>query len=134
VLSDDAAESMRRNVVRDPIGLLLALHDRRLGVRRSADVSVDGRLMPALDVEMRTAGRTTLVLDDDTGLIVRQRYRARGVDGHIEERVADYRDIDGLRVAFSVTITHPVEPPIRRVLRRFEYNLPLDSRLFVKPS
>lgn len=134
ILPDDAAESMRQNVVRDPIALLLALNDRRLPVRRIDDVSVDGRSMPALVVDMRASGPLTLVLSPDTGLIVRQRYPARLVKGEVEEILADYRDIKGLQVAFSVTIKHPGEPPITRILRSFDYNVPLDASVFARPS
>jgi hypothetical protein len=76
----------------------------------------------------------TLVIDADTGLILRQRYPARIVDGEIEEVLSDYRDVDGLQVAFSVVVRHPAEPPIARRLRTFEYNVPLDPSIFARPS
>jgi hypothetical protein len=134
VLPDDAAESMRQNVVRDPIALLLALSEDRLPVRRLDDMTIDGRAMPVLAVEMRTSGRLTLVFDPETGLIVRQRYRARLAAGEVEEILSDYRDVKGLQVAFSVTIHHPGEPAITRVLRSFDYNIPLDPSVFARPS
>jgi hypothetical protein len=134
VLPGDAAEAMRQNVVRDPIALLLALQDGRLAVRRDADTTIEGRRMPVLVVDMRTSGTLTLVLDPETGLIVRQRYPARLVSGEVEEILADYRDVKGLQVAFSVTIRHPGEPPITRLLRSFDYNIPLDPSLFARPS
>jgi hypothetical protein len=39
-----------------------------------------------------------------------------------------------LQVAFSVTIKHPGEPPITRILRSFDYNVPLDASVFARPS
>ena len=133
-LAEDAAESMRQNVVRDPIALLLALGDGRLAARRVDDVAVGGRPMPALVVELRRSGPLTLVLDPDSGLIVRQRYPARVVQGEIEETLSDYRDVQGLQVAFAVTVRHPSEPPMTRVLRRFDVNIPLDASVFARPS
>lgn len=133
-LTEDAAESMRQNVVRDPIALLLALGDGRLAARRVDDVAVGGRPMPALVVELRRSGPLTLVLDPDSGLIVRQRYPARVVQGEIEETLSDYRDVQGLQVAFAVTVRHPSEPPMTRVLRRFDVNIPLDASVFARPS
>jgi zinc protease len=133
-LSPEAAESMRQNVVRDQIPLLIALSDRRLSARRIPDVAIEGVKMPALAVDLRLAGPLTLILDPDRALIVSQRYRARGPSGVIEERLADYRPVNGLNVAFSVTIRHPGEPPITRVLRSFEYNAPLDAALFTRPG
>ena len=133
-LAEEAAESMRQNVVRDPIALLLALGDGRLVARRVDDVAVGGRPMPALVVDLRRSGPLTLVLDPDSGLIVRQRYPARAVQGEIEETLSDYRDIQGLQVAFAVTVRHPGEPPMTRFLRRFDVNIPLDASVFARPS
>jgi zinc protease len=133
VLTDDAAETMRQSVVRDPISLLIALGDGRLAARRVADVPVEGTPMPALVVGLQRSGSLTLVLDPSTGLIVRQRYPARA-GGEIEEILSDYRDVKGLQVAFAVTIRHPDEPRITRVLRTFDYNVPLDASLFTRPS
>jgi hypothetical protein len=134
ILSGEAAEAMRQNVVRDPIALLLALNDRRLSVRRAPDVTAGGRVLPALVVDMARSGPLTLVLDPESWLIVRQRYPARWGGGEVEEVLSDYRDVKGLQVAFTVTVRHPGERPITRVLRRFDYNVPLDSALFARPS
>jgi hypothetical protein len=133
VLTDDAAETMRQSVVRDPISLLIALGNGRLAARRVADVPVAGTPMPALVVGLQRSGSLTLVLNPSTGLIVRQRYPARG-GGESEEILSDYRDVKGLQVAFAVTIRHPDEPRITRVLRSFDYNVPLDASLFTRPS
>jgi hypothetical protein len=133
-LSEDAAEAMRQNVVRDHISLLLALDDGRLSVRRGPDEQVDGASMPALVVDLRRSGPLTLVLDPDSGLIVRQRYAARGRGGEVVESLGDYRSVDGVQVAFSVTVRHPAGPPIRRVLRSFHCNVPLEPSIFTRPS
>jgi zinc protease len=134
VLADDAVESMRQNVVRDHIALLLALNDGRVKAKRAADVVVDAEPMPALVIDLRLSGPLTLVFDATSGLIVRQRYPARLIPGQIEETLSDYRDVNGLKVAFSVTIRHPGEPAITRVMRSFQYNVPLDASVFARPS
>jgi zinc protease len=133
-LPEDAAESMRQNVVRDHISLLLALHEGRLAARRLADVPIDSRMMPALSVNLKLSGPLVLILDPATDLIVRQRYPARGIKGEIEETLSDYRDVKGVQVAFSVTVRHPGESPITRVIRSFDYNVPLDASIFTRPS
>ncbi|MGH9374047.1 MAG: M16 family metallopeptidase, partial [Vicinamibacterales bacterium] len=133
-LSAAAVESMRQNVVRDHISLLLALSDGRVGVRRVPDVPIEGTMMPALVVDLRASGPLTLVLNPATGLIVRQRYPAHGPAAEIEESLSDYRDVNGLQVAFSVTVRHPGELPMTRVLRRFDYNVPLDATVFARPG
>ena len=112
--------------------LLVALHEGRVPAHRIPDVTIEGTAMPALTVDLSRSGPLTLVLDPATGLIARQRYPARGRSGIIEEVFTDYRDVDGLKVAFAVTIRHPAEPPITRTLRTFEYNVPLDASVFAK--
>lgn len=134
VAPDEAAQSMRGNVQRDPIGLLLALNDGRVSARQGADISIDGRPMPALVVDLKPAGPLTLVLDPDTGHIRRAMYPAESAGGTVEETFSDYRDVDGLQVAFTVTVRHPALPPFTRVMREFELNPPLDSSVFAKPS
>ena len=69
-----AAESMRGNVQRDSIALLLALADGRVKARRGGDVTIDGRALPVLDVDIKPGGPLVLVFDPATGLILRQRY------------------------------------------------------------
>ena len=129
-----AAQSMRGNIQRDAIALLLALADGRLKARRVEDIAVDGRLLPALDVPLTPGGPLTLVLDPDSGLILRERYPAPDAAGLIEERFADYREVDGVKVAFSVTVTHPQLGNVVRVMRKVAFNVPLDPALFAKPS
>jgi zinc protease len=129
-----AAQSMRGNIQRDAVALLLALADGRVKARRIDDIAVDGRLLPALDVPLKPGGPLTLLLDPDSGLIVRERYPAPDATGQIEERFADYRDVDGVKVAFSVTVTHPQLGEIVRVMRKVTFNVPLDPSLFAKPS
>ena len=53
--------------------------------------------------------------------------------GDVEETFSDYRDVDGLKVAFAVTVRQP-QGEATRVMRQFAVNVPLDPALFTKPS
>jgi hypothetical protein len=129
-----AAESMRGNVQRDSIALLLALADGRVKARRGGDVTIEGRALPVLDVDVKPGGPLTLVLDPASGLILRQRYPAgSAAGGTVEETFSDYRDVDGLRVAFAVRVRQP-QGEVTRVMRRFAINVPLDPALFTRPG
>lgn len=134
VAPEEAAASMRGNVQRDPIALLLALADGRVSARRGADVTIDGRRMPVLVVHLTPTGPFTLVLHAETGQILRASYPAPGMGGSVEETFSDYRSVDGLQVAHSVTVRHPGLPPFTRIIREFQLNVPLDSSLFTRPS
>ena len=129
-----AAQSMRGNVQRDAIGLLLALADGRVKARRVDDLSVDGRMLPVLDVDLKPGGPLMLVLDPQSGLIVRERYPAPDAAGQVEERFADYRDVDGVKVAFSVTVAHPQRGEVVRIMRKVAFNVPIDPAIFARPS
>ena len=128
-----AAESMRGNVQRDSIALLLALADGRVKARRGGDITIDGRALPVLDVDIKPGGPLTLVLDPASGLILRQRYPASSAAGNVEETFSDYRDVDGLKVAFLVTVRQP-QGEVTRVMRQFALNVALDSALFTRPG
>jgi zinc protease len=129
-----AAESMRGNVQRDSIGLLLALADGRVKARRGGDVTIDGRVLPVLDVDIKPGGPLTLVLDPMSGLILRLRYPAgSAAGGNVEEAFSDYRDVDGLKVAFAVKVRQP-QGEVTRVMRQFAINVPLDPGLFTRPG
>ena len=128
-----AAGLMRGNVQRDAIGLLLALADGRVKARRASDLAVDGRMLPVLDVDLKPGGPLMLVLDPESGLIVQERYPAPDAAGQIEERFADYRDVDGVKVAFSVTVAHPQLGEVVRIMRKVAFNVPLDPAIFAKP-
>jgi zinc protease len=129
-----AAESMRGNVQRDSIGLLLALADGRVKARRGGDVTIDGRVLPVLDVDIKPGGPLTLVLDPMSGLILRLRYPAgSAAGGNVEETFSDYRDVDGLKVAFAVKVRQP-QGEVTRVMRQFAINVPLDPGLFTRPG
>jgi zinc protease len=129
-----AAQSMRGNVQRDAIGLLLALADGRVKARRVDDLPVDGRMLPVLDVDLKPGGPLMLVLDPESGLIVQERYPAPDTAGQVEERFADYREVDGVKVAFSVTVAHPQLGEVVRIMRKVAFNVPLDPAIFAKPS
>jgi zinc protease len=131
--SEDVADRIRGNVQRDVVGLLIALVDGKMQATRLKDLVEDGRALPVLAV--RGAGRQSLalVLDPSSGLILSQRYIVPPGDT-VEERFSDYRNIDGLQVAFTAVVSMAGQRVLNRRVRSFEYNIPLDPGLFTKPS
>ena len=134
---DTVADQIRGTVQRDVIGLLLALADGKVHAKRLADVVDEQQSLHAMAVTGAGMPPLTLLLDPASGLVRAQRYDAPGGPGEkaaIEERFSDYRNIDGLQVAFSASIAKNGVPFVSRRVQRFEYNVPLDAQLFVKPS
>jgi hypothetical protein len=97
---------------------------------------VGGRPLPALEVQSPAMAPLTIAFDPTTGLIARQQYPLSPVTGAAaaEETFSDYRDVDGLQVAFRAVVRRPGMPTVERTIRRVEYNIPLDPALFAKPS
>lgn len=133
---DAVADQIRGTIQRDAIGLLIALADGKVAAQRLPDVVEERRSFHALGVSGAGMPPLTLVLDPQSGLIHAQRYDAPGAPGRstIEETFSDYRSIDGLQIAFSAAVKRDGVPYVTRRVVSFEYNVPLDSQLFIKPS
>ncbi|MDQ3346451.1 MAG: hypothetical protein M3545_00630, partial [Acidobacteriota bacterium] len=69
--------------------------------------------------------------------ILKARYHVSGAGPdavNAEESYSDYRDVQGLMVAFATELRREGAPGLSRTLHSYEINVPLDSTLFVKPS
>jgi predicted Zn-dependent peptidase len=132
--SPPLAAELRARVQRDVVRVLLGLVDGRITATRIADIVENGRAMPALEVKQAEARAFTLVLDPDSSLIVRQRYATDGDPRIVEEAFSDYRDVDGVKVAFKTVVRASGLATVERVVRSFRYNVPIDSALFTRPS
>jgi zinc protease len=125
--------SLQAGVQRDGIGLLLALADARVRGRRVADVTLGGRAMPAIEADLAPAGRVVVAFDPVTGLMLYQRYGGADGEATTEETFSDYRQVQGLQVAHHASVKREGQPPIQRIVRTFELNVPLEPGLFKKP-
>jgi zinc protease len=128
------AAILKNGVQRDIISMLLALKDNRVAARRGADVMLEGKSLPSLDVDVAPSKRVTLVFDPDTGLLLSQRYGGGPGDPATEESFFDYRDVQGMQVAFRIRVRVEGQPPIERVTQTIDFNVPVDASLFTKPS
>lgn len=131
------AEEMRGNVQRDTVPLLLALTDGKLSATALPDVTDRGRALRVLEVKGAGMRPVSVMFDPESALIVKQRFAspAAGPAGDVtEEAFSDYRDVNGLKVAFRATVYRNGAPVLERVLRSVEFNVPLASALFSKPS
>ncbi len=135
----DAPESMaaliRGNVQRDTVPLLLALNDGKISASLS-EAAEEGRTMPVLEVALPGSALLTLIFDPETALLAKSKYRMSGPTGdvNVEEIYSNYRDVNGLKVPFTTEVRRDGAPAVQRTLRKFEFNVPVDSALFSKPS
>jgi zinc protease len=129
-----AATEMRGSAQRDAVRLLLLLTEGPPAVKRIS-IDVAGKQMPGLVLAAAERPSITLVFDPSSGLIARQRYTIDTPDGPrtAEEEFSDYRDVDGLKVAFRAVVQRQGAPRVERILKNFEYNIPIDASVFARP-
>jgi zinc protease len=128
-----AAADIRAVIQRDTVLLLLGLADGKVRATRAPDIVEGGRTLPALALAAGGMRPVTIVLDPATALIVGQRYaHVEGV-AETEETFSDFRDVSGVKVAFKAVVRRPGAPVIERVVKSFQYNVPLDPTLFTRP-
>ena len=126
---------LRAGVQRDTIALLLALADKRVQSRRVESVMQNGAPLEALEVDLIPAGKLLMLFDPATGLLARQRYGGGTTDEPVtDESFTDYRRVDGLQVAHQMLVRRQGQFPIRRTVRTFEMNVPIDASFFAKPA
>ena len=124
------AEELEAGIQRDAILMLLGLSHGKLTARpapsaSNAGIEVGGRGMRPVIVEF----------DPATALVARVTYRASGgQEASMEEAFSDYRDVKGLKVAHKSVVSRRGVPVLERILRAFDYNVPLDLALFTRPS
>ena len=128
------AASLQAGVQRDTVALLLALADRKVRARRVPDVSIKGTPMWALEVDLVPAGRLTMLFDPKTGLLQQQRYGGTATEPATEESFSDYRNVNGIQIAYEMAVRREGQFPVRRTVRTFEVNVPIDPSFFRKPA
>jgi zinc protease len=124
---------LRAGVQRDTIALLLALADKRVKGRRVEGVMLNGATLDALEVDLVPAGRLLMLFDAKSGLLTRQRYGGTADEPVTDESFTDYRALGGLQVAHAMSVRREGQFPIRRTVRTFEVNVPIEPSLFAKP-
>jgi zinc protease len=131
----DAPESVRAEiraaVQRDLVPLLLEAASNRL---RIAKARSDDPSLEAISISAPNRQPVTVYVDRSTGLVAMERYDAPDASGTVEERYSDYRDVDGLKVAFKTTVRRPGAPLVERSVLTFRCNVPLSPSLFLKPA
>jgi zinc protease len=131
------ADDLRANVQRDSVPLLLGLLDGRIAAKALPAVTVHDRPCPALALGGRGVAPLTVVFDPDTHLILQQRYSSAGAgEGPADtvEEFSDYRDVSGLKVAYTAVVRIAGRAAVTRTVQSFQYNVPLDEALFTRPA
>ena len=125
---------LKAGVQRDIISMLLAVNDNKVPARLGAEVLLEGKPVPSLEVDLAPTRKLTLLFDPETFLLVGQRYGGGPGDPATEETFSDYRDVQGMKVAFRIRVHVEGQPPIERLTQTIDFNVAVDPSLFVKPA
>ncbi|HAK55397.1 MAG: pitrilysin family protein [Vicinamibacterales bacterium] len=134
--SPTVRDDFRASLRRDLIQLLLRAADGGVDMRPIGAASADGR---AAAVEFLTADidePVRLFLDPRTGLVIRQTYVSQGPAGpeETEELYSDYREVDGVQVAFRAIVRRGGVSVLERELADLTFNATIDAALFARPG
>jgi outer membrane lipoprotein-sorting protein len=137
VLEGAALEGLRASASRDTLLLLLAAAAGRLNVRLTQP---QGEGLPDTDnLELSDDGvtRAVLFVNRTTAMITGEQYIVEqpGAIGKVptEEMYSDYRDVDGVQIAFRTVVHRGEAVIVERTLSQVSLNLPLDHTLFEPP-
>jgi outer membrane lipoprotein-sorting protein len=85
----------------------------------------------------KTGSASRLFVDAETWLLLRVVVKVESPElgGEVEQTsdLSDYRDIDGVKVPFTVAVVNPVQK-ITLTLTKVEHNKPIDETMFSRPA
>jgi hypothetical protein len=131
-----ARKDFRDSVQRDALSLLLRAQAGQLKMQLKApDASPDvSRTVYGLNLSGPELDPVTLFIDTATGMVVRESYSLPAGAGTAEESFTDYRDVDGVKIAFRVSLRRGGLLVLTRVATDVKVNVPVDPSLFARPE
>jgi zinc protease len=129
----EARADYKASAARDLIPLLIAASDGKVGVTELPAETVNGAPAVALRFAIAAGGPLVLVADAKTFQVRELRYPTEPAPDAPQavERFDDYRDVNGVRVAFHARVERE-GVSIERTLSSVRFNVPLAASLFVK--
>ena len=131
-----AVRELEAGLRRDTISVLLAAHDGEVQARRLPDVKGEsGELYHALELSSALLEPMVIYVDPETHLVAKQTYVAGGVGQPlVEELFSDYRQVDGVQIAFSARVHRGGQPMLERRVTDISINPDVDADLFDRPG
>ncbi len=132
---DTMRDEFRASVKRDLVPLLLRAHAGTARVKLLPDRQASGVSLAGIEISASDLEPVGIYADETTGLVAIQTYLTPGPGGAeaAEEQFFDYRDVDGVQVAFKAVVRRRGAVVIERVVKALELDSPIDSALFKKP-
>jgi zinc protease len=131
-------DALRSNAARDLVSLLLRAAEGQLDVRLVAGQGDADRPVDTLRLSGGGLAPVDLLVDRSTGMIAAERYIVDqpGAIGKVatEEWYSDYREVDGIQVAFRTVIRRGEAVILERTLTTVHVNVTLDEQTFKRPA
>jgi zinc protease len=133
---NEAVREMEISLRRDTIALLLAAHDGTVNLRLLPDVKDgSGTVQRALEFSGTVLEPIVLYVDPATHLVSRQAYVAGGPgEPLVEEVFSDYRNVDGVQIAFTAAVRRGGQPILERRITDVTLRSRFEPSLFKRPG
>ena len=117
----------------------LLLSDRLPGrtVNFVEQAELDGTAAAVIEISADNGFSVRLWIDEQSGDLLKQRYQSSAITGapsEVEQIFSDYRDVDGLRSPFKVTVLANGEEFAQVEVGEIRYNTGLDKAALMKPA
>jgi hypothetical protein len=126
---------LQTSLKRDTVTLLLSAASGAVRPRLLPDVKDGDGLRHALEFSGPGLDPVVLYIAPDTNLISKQTYVA-GAPGQpiVEEAYSDYRNVDGVQVAYAAAVRRGGQPILDRRVTDIKINAAIDPALFKRPA
>ncbi len=117
----------------------LLLSDRKPGrtVNFIEEQELDGSPAAVIEISADKGPSVRLWIDEKSGDILKQSYQSAALTGapsEVEQVFSDYRDVDGLRAPFKVTVVAGGKEFAQVEVGEIHYNTGLDKAALLKPT
>ena len=117
----------------------LLLSDRVSGrtINFVEQADLNGRKAAIIEISGENASTVRLWIDEQSGDVLKQSYQSSAITGspsQVEQVFSDYRDVDGLRVPFKVTVLANGEEFAQVEVGEIRYNTGLEKAALMKPA
>ena len=135
-LPPDVTNSFKDAVFRETIWLLTNLSQNEISVQYAGTEDVHGTSAHVLLVPQPSGETLRLFVSEETHYVVKFAYRemAQGVTANRESLMDDYRDVDGVKVAYHVVQNVDGELFSESRVTGVTLNAELDDALFMEPE
>ena len=137
VLPDSQKGDRLADLNRNTLMILRNFNSEIFKVQALEKAEVEGKPVNVVAlIDNSSQKTTTLYIDLQSGLLLKKAYNGTlmgGPPADIEEFFADYREVDGIKMAFKTTIMSGGQKRAEISLSEVKFNTGADDSLFVKP-